>query len=117
VVATLTEHQEAVVLADWMRHKGLLFAHVPNEARRSHALAARLKREGLSPGVPDYLIFSLPPRYQDARGVAIELKRCKGAKPTKHQREWLQALLAQGWECNVCYGADAAISWLRSLGW
>lgn len=110
-----TEHEEACVLADWLTHRGLVFAHVPNEARRSFSLAARLKREGMSAGVPDYLIFS-PSSSSDARGFAIELKRRTGGRVTPAQRGWLEDLRACGWECKVARGADEAIQWLTERG-
>jgi hypothetical protein len=62
----LSEHSEQSELVKRMRRAGLLVAAVPNGAslsggRRERARQmAALKREGLSPGVPDLLIFSQP---------------------------------------------------------
>lgn len=121
-----TEHQEACILADWLRIKHVPFIHVPNEGKRSYQVAARLKKAGLSPGFPDYLIFMAPPAAtqtpgweKDAAcvGAAIELKRKKGGKPTRSQVEWLKTLQANGWAVCVAYGADDAIKWLEELGY
>ncbi len=113
-----TEHAEAVAFASWLQRRGILFAHAPNEAKRSHALAARLRAEGMSPGVPDYLIFSRVPIHPEARGVAIELKRRRPAfrPPTISQRQWLARLEAEGWICYVAQGAQQGIEFLHGLG-
>ena len=113
-----SEHAEAVALARWLTYRGICFAHAPNEGKRSPAVAARLKAEGMSPGVPDYLIFSPVPDRPEIRGVAVELKRQPPSYrgPTVTQRRWLTALTEHGWACHVARGAEDAIEWLQRLG-
>ena len=113
-----SEHAEAVALARYLTLRRLTFAHAPNEGKRSPRAAAILKAEGMSPGVPDYLIFDRIPAQPEIRGVAIELKRRAPAyrAPTISQRRWLAALEAQGWLCHVARGAEDAIAWLVGIG-
>lgn len=63
---------EAAFQATIARHlnlSGALWCHVPNEARRSAALGANLKRQGMKKGVPDILIFEARAGFG---GLAIE---------------------------------------------
>ena len=87
----------------------LLFA-IPNGGRRDAVTGARLKAEGVHPGIPD--IF-LAVSDQLHHGLFIELKRPKrpgvrAGSPSKAQREVMQALTARGYCCKVAYGADEA---------
>lgn len=105
------------MLARWLRARKLVFLHVPNEGRRTHYVAARLKAEGLQAGAPDYLIFSAT---DDApRGAAVELKRQKPdfRPPTPLQKGWLERLEALGVRTVVGAGAADAISQLQELGY
>lgn len=110
-----TEHMEQRTVVEWARMQGrntsrypglaLLYA-IPNGGGRSKAEAGRLKAEGVLKGVPD--IF-LPAPVGPYHGLYIEMKRTKGAKMSKEQRDMATALLAQGYAVEVCYGADEAI--------
>jgi hypothetical protein len=120
-----TEHQEAVKLSGWLAARGIFFLHIPNEGKRSPIAGARLKREGMIPGAPDYLIFSMPnpdePNVYNEQvgvvhGVAIELKRI-GGRPTAEQLRFLKQLGNHGWITRICYGADDAITCLEVLGY
>lgn len=82
----------------------LLFA-VPNGGKRDAIEAAKLKRAGVKPGVPDML---LPVARGGYIGLAIEMKTWPN-KPTDLQAEWLDALAGERWRCRVCYSATAAI--------
>ncbi len=110
--------QEQIALAAWLVRRGVRFAHPPNEGRRSRRQGALLKSMGMSPGLPDVLIFDAPPGYPDAAGVAIELKRVNGrpSQVSPAQREWLEALELRGWKTHVAYGCDDAVAWLEMLG-
>jgi hypothetical protein len=110
------EHFEQAVVVSWLRAMGILCCAIPNAARRSPALAAMLKAQGMSAGAPDLLIFTRPPLRPDARGVAIEMKAGKG-KATDMQTAWLLALREQGWVAEVCNGASEALELLASLGY
>ena len=58
----------------WLRKevKGLLIFHVPNGEHRHVAVAKKLQRMGVMPGVADFLCFT------PSRKIAIELKDDKG---------------------------------------
>jgi hypothetical protein len=66
---------------------------------------------GVQKGFPDYLIFDTP-------CIALEMKRCKEAKPSlrKEQRQWLDLLETFAWVPIVGYGCDDAIAKLRQAG-
>ena len=107
----MTEHDEQVRVIRWCRSMdplvpglSLLFA-IPNAAKRSIRLAAYMKAEGLSAGVPDLF---LPVPSMGAHGLFIELKTAKG-KVTERQDEWLEALREQGYRAEVCRGHREAI--------
>lgn len=63
----------------------VLVFHVPNGEARHVAVAAKLKRMGVRPGVADFLLFTV-------KGcVAIELKDAKGKQGDSQvlfQRQW-----------------------------
>lgn len=81
-----------------------LFA-VPNGGKRDLRTAARLKAEGVRPGVPD-LFLALP--RGEASGLWIELKRRRGGAVSPDQRAMIDRLRAAGYAVEVCAGADAA---------
>lgn len=122
------ETHEAYKLAQWLQIYKITFAHVPNElnrpdrgekkSKRYWARYEKLKAEGWSAGVPDYLIFDRPPNCPEARGVAIELKRTNAtvSDVSSAQKEWLEKLDACGWAGCVAKGADDAIAYLEELG-
>lgn len=82
----------------------LLFA-IPNAAKRSMALAAMLKAEGLRSGVPDIMF---PYKNNTFNGLALEFKAGKN-KPTPEQLTWMNNLAHYGWKCVVVY--DALEAW------
>lgn len=76
-----------------------LFA-VPNGAVRSARAANRLKKEGMSPGVPDLFIPALK--------LFIEFKTPVGrVRPA--QREWIEYLNGIGYVAVVCRSVVAAV--------
>ena len=72
---------------------------------------------GLSKGAPDLLVFDSPPNAPGNRGVAIEMKRVGGDKPSPEQRAWHADLQSRGWVVLVCYGASDALRELARLGY
>lgn len=116
------EHREQSLLFGWAYHQSgaipalaLLFA-IPNGGRRDPITGARLKAEGVKPGVPD---VCLPVRRGRYASLWIEMKaqRPDGAAVSAEQRQWLQALRDEGHAAAVCYGYDEAkekiLSYLR----
>jgi hypothetical protein len=96
----------------WLRTRrgkwpGLDLAYaIPNGGSRHPVEAARLKAQGVLPGVPD--IFIPLPRgiYH---GMYIELKRTRGGRLSQAQKEMIPRLREQGYFVAVCEGwFDAA---------
>ena len=102
-----SEHVEQVNLFRWAHYAkatapelALLYA-IPNGGARHPAVAAKLRAEGVKPGVPD---LHLPVPRGTFHGLYIELKRVSGSRPTKEQREWLEKLETQGYRAVWCRG-------------
>lgn len=105
-----TEHDEQAALIQWAFYKSgsiselaLLFA-IPNGGWRSPRTGARLKAEGVQPGVPD---LCLPVARGPYHGLFIEMKTLKG-KLSPEQKVWHAALREQGYRVEVCYGWEPA---------
>lgn len=81
-----------------------LFA-IPNGGKRSLRTAARLKKEGVTAGIPD--IFLAAPSG-GRHGLFIELKRKDRGKVSTFQKASMAALEAAGYACVVAYGWEAA---------
>ena len=84
------------------QHPTILFAHVPNEGKRTIFERYKFKYLGGKAGIPDLLIFKTNKKYS---GLAIELKVGRN-KPTEFQIQWLEWLKQCGWETHVLYNFD-----------
>jgi hypothetical protein len=112
------EHAEQVRVVHWLRVGGILHCAVPNGGYALSPLAGRRMVEaGLSKGAPDLLIFDSPPNAPGNRGVAVEMKRVGGDKPTPEQLDWHAKLAERGWVVVVAYGAGEALRELARLGY
>lgn len=114
--ATATEHQEQAALFERVELEGrkypeleLLFA-IPNGGLRDKRVAAKLKAEGVKPGVPDLCLPVARGRYH---GLFIEMK-AKGGTVTPEQVQWTSKLTLQGYFAMICVGQDDAWSVLTS---
>lgn len=94
----VSEHDLQKAYFAWVREMATrdwryrtIFA-VPNAARRSYALAARMKAEGLTPGVPDVCI---PVKAAGGGVLFLEFKTGKG-KLTTDQETVIQYLRDAG---------------------
>ena len=88
------------------RHPELrLLFHIPNGGSRHPAEAARLKAQGVKPGVPD---ICLPVPKKKYHGLYIELKRRSGGVVSEAQNAMLTALRRQGYKVAICFGCDDA---------
>ena len=107
-----TEHDEAVVLSNWLRYNGIKFAKIPNETfTRSWNQKRKNKIEGVSAGVPDYLIC-LPNKGL----IFLELKRTKGGLVSEAQKEWINLLnTIDNVEAVVCKGAEESINLIKQF--
>lgn len=98
-------------------HSGLLWCHVPNGGQRNVIVAAKLKGEGVKPGVPDVLVFAPittePSGMLIHNGLAIELKNGKKGRTSQHQKMWMGQLERHGWRVAVCHNLDEALAVLR----
>lgn len=107
-----TESQIQSAYFDWVRLKRLsdsrynYIIKVPNETRGNYGWLMKLKKEGLSKGVPDIICFHPTPTF---RGMALETKR-PGGKLTAEQREWLDRFSRIGWLAQVGYSTQQLIA-------
>jgi hypothetical protein len=99
-----------------LRRAGVAFFHVPNEGKHSPQYRAKLARLGVSPGVPDLIIVTPPPKLLLRHGAALELKAPRG-RASKAQVEWLEEFGRRGWATAVTYDLDEALGVLRLWGY
>ena len=102
VASEQSEQVALVTRLEFDRRTRDWFTHPANE-RASRVEAKVLRGMGVSPGVPDLLIFE---RYGGFCGMAIELKR-RSAPPSSisaPQLAWLNRLASRGWFCVVALG-------------
>lgn len=111
----LSESAEQKLLVEWANLQSCKYSelkmlvHVPNEGKRSPRTGAELKRMGLKAGFPD--LGLLVPR-QNKHGLFIEMKVGRN-KCTDSQKEWIRALMQQGYEVKVCYSCEEAIQTIK----
>lgn len=102
-----TEYDECVVFHRYLELKHIKHTHIGNESqmggRAGVIRGAKLKAIGQSKGFPDYLVLV------NNRLIAIEMKRQKGGRLSKEQKEWLEALRACGIQSFSAQGAEQAI--------
>ena len=112
-----TEHEDSVMVADWLRWHKIFFLHIPNEGKRSWNEGKKQKRIGMRKGAPDFLIFP-PPLYRpQACGTALELKRLEDGIVEEEQEDFLEQIGKYGWHTMICQGGDEAIKRLKELGY
>ena len=97
-----SEHLEQVRLVSWFRrsYPDVRIFAVPNGGARSGVQGAKLKAEGVAPGVPDLFV----PEWL----LWVELKRQKGGTVSPDQRDWIAYLEAIGHQCIVGRGFEDA---------
>ena len=107
-----SEAQEQTWLFQWAEAMKVLrwpevdlMFHVPNGGSRNPAEAARLKAQGVKPGVPDLF---LPIARNGYHGLFIELKRKTGGRTSPEQERIVRQLNQQGYKAVVCKGWNAA---------
>jgi len=106
------EERLQIAVMDYLRYKypKVLSIHVANERHTHPARGAKLKRMGVTAGVPDILVFSPQTSYGMSsihHGLAIELK-VPPNKLTEAQADILAKLIDNGWTAEVCYNFDEA---------
>ncbi len=106
------EHKECVMLAQWLRLKNILFTHIANERRLQGDAGlfrgAKLKAAGVSPGFPDYIIFTR------CGVVFIEMKRAdKKGKVSENQKLWIDYIDQEtSYPIQICHGFDEAVDFI-----
>lgn len=109
----LSEDQEQEIVIQWKelmvnRYPELKYLHhCPNGGSRHPAEAKKLRKMGVVPGVSDLF---LPVARSGYHGIWIEMKRTKGGKLSKEQKEWLIGMQKEGYMAVRANGADEAIA-------
>lgn len=105
----LKEHEEQVLfLAEFeLAYPSVLIFAIPNGGDRNPIVGARLKAEGVKPGVPDLFI--------PAWHTWVEMKRVSGGRLNPAQKEMIEALKAMNYQVIVARGADDGMRQLREL--
>ncbi|SEJ57549.1 VRR-NUC domain-containing protein [Pseudomonas linyingensis] len=107
------EGNEQAALFNWMRLRHplawRLAYHVPNGGHRHKAVAAKLKAQGVKAGVPD-ITLALP--RGGHHGLYIEFKATPphDAEVAVSQKEWIGALVEQGYKAVICRGMKEAMA-------
>jgi hypothetical protein len=107
-----TEHDEAIMLVDWLDYHHIPFTKVPNETfTKSWSVKRRNKEEGVRAGFPDYVIL-IPERC----ALFIELKRTKRSVTRQNQLDWQKTInTIPNCEAFVCKGAEEAIATIKQF--
>lgn len=113
--AAAPEHVEAAMLVRAVRGavdtwpELELFHAIPNGGHRARRTAAKLKAEGVLPGVPDYC---LPVPRGGFHGLYIELKSLTGYA-SREQRQFIANVRRHGYRAEVCRGWEQAWAVIR----
>ena len=98
---TQSEHHLQVECLRWLRlqYPDILCYAIPNGGQRNTIVAAKLKEEGATAGVPDLHIPVPRGRYAS---LYIEMKNGKAGRLSDHQKEIIPRLQAYGNKVVVC---------------
>ena len=115
-----TERQEQDKVLAWARlmvsigHHHLRFLRCGFEGLRlSMGVRMQAKRQSVSTGWPDMVLF-VPQRYPVTyHGLFIELKRLKGGTVSAEQARMIGDLNSLGYKAIMCRGADHAINEIK----
>lgn len=107
-----TEQQEQFKLVYWLKLQNIFFYHIPNGGYRNPIEAAKFKRLGVTPGIPDICVPTPRPR-KGYHGLYIELKTVLGGVISESQQECIDILIRNGYKVSVCKGADEAIETIK----
>lgn len=113
-----TEHAHQRAFFGWLNYMQLTGQHpmarmcfaIPNGGKRDAVTAARLKVEGVKPGVPD--VCYPVPRFFGTQlvslGLWLELKKPEQGRPSADQDAWRIDLRTCGHAVATCWGWKAA---------
>ena len=102
---TQGEHRLQVQCLRWLRlaYPSVLCYAIPNGGQRNAIVAAKLKEEGATAGIPDMCI---PIGRNGYHALYIEMKNGKAGRLSEHQKEMMQRLQAFGNKVVVCRTFD-----------
>lgn len=110
-------HQSAAELLDWLILPPAFYTTFPaGWGLLPKSTAARLKRCGLKPGMPDILVFDYFRMIANRiypKVIGIELKRPKSGRASDDQREMHAKLAKVGVDVYVCRTLDEIIQVLK----
>lgn len=95
------EHHLQVACVQWFRMqypKHLIYA-IPNGGQRNAIVAAKLKAEGVTAGIPD---LHIPTARNGYHSLYIEMKNGKKGRLSEHQKKTIQWLQDAGHKVAVC---------------
>jgi len=107
-----------------IKYPGLknIFA-IPNGEKRDKATAGKLKAQGVLPGVCDMFLpvikdipdseFNSLHVYYVYHGLFIEMKRVKGSRTPKEQKEFMADMIEMGYKVIVAKGCNEAIQAIK----
>lgn len=113
----LSEHDEAVILADWLRFNKYKFHHSPNETfTKSWTQKRKNKEEWVSKWFPDYCII-----LKRWSLLFIELKKSKWkrwwmnwSQISPEQKEWIDELeKLENTTAHICFWAEESIKLIK----
>lgn len=104
------ELQESFVKYISLKYPGIRYCATLGGIRTTMKQAIKAKKGGYVKGTPDIQVMSARGGFF---GLFIELKTLKG-RATKHQKEWINDLIAAGYYAEVCKGIDQSMDCLDS---
>lgn len=107
------ESIEQIKVCEWIKqiHPDIPFLHLANERACSIQYGMLLKRMGVMKGASDIFI---PKATKNFHGLFIELK-VGSNRATPSQLEFIERMISEGYAGFVAYGADEAISIIKSI--
>ena len=104
-----SESHEQMIFVQWFKRTfpDIRILSIPNGGHRHIAVAAKMKAEGQSAGLPDLFI----PAFR----LFIEMKRIKGGSISPEQKDWIAYLQSVGYCVEVCKGAEDAKSKIQAF--
>jgi hypothetical protein len=104
------EHYEQTMFVQWFRrsYPTIRIFAIPLGGHRHPAVAAKLRCEGVSAGIPDLFI--------PAWSTWVEMKRAKGGRLSEVQKDWIAYLESIGHKVLVGHGFEDAMAKVQQLG-
>lgn len=102
------EHDECLALVAYLdilqkQGKIISYTHIPQETyTKNWGTKMRNKREGVKPGMPDYVIV------YPSKVLFLEMKRAKGGVVSPEQKKWLEILNNKSTATGVGKGFESA---------